>query len=146
MSQRVEQPSQQDMERISTLLAYSSQMSIEVGEEALDASLDDLPKLQKLTDTIQQVGSEEQQRLALQAVGMSLGQVLATQNRNYDWWMISDEDGRDPCLRYLETDLLVFPQTLVSRRIEDGESVQVAALYEDITCQLQEVVEQQFDT
>jgi hypothetical protein len=133
------------MERIATLLAYSSQMAVEIGQQPMDASLADLPRLQILAETIQQVGDESQQRLALQAVGMSLGQVLATQDGDYDWWMIDDENGRDPCLRYLQTDLLVFPQTLISRRVEEGEAVRVEELYQQIIAQLNNVVEKQLN-
>jgi len=145
MEQLIEQPNSQDMERIATLLAMTSQMAVELGDQALDASLADLPRLQKLTDILMQADGLENQRLGLQAIGMSFGQLLANQNSDYDWWMVDDENGRDPCLRYLETNLLVFPQTLISRRVEDGEAVEVQALYQTITSQLQEQVEKQLD-
>ena len=145
MDTQLEQPNPQDMERIATLLAYSNQMAIEVGQSPFDASLDDLPRLQSLADIIRQVGSAKQQRLALQALGISFGQVLATQDKNYDWWMIDDVDGRDPCLRYRDTDLLVFPLTLISRRVEEGEEVRVDELYQEITDQLQATVAQHFN-
>ncbi len=145
MDANIEQPNQQDMERIATLLAYSNQMALEVGQSPFDASLDDLPRLQSLANIIRQVGSAKQQRLAFQALGMSFGQILAAQDSNYDWWMIDDIDGRDPCLRYRNTDLLVFPLTLISRRVEEGEDVQVDQLYHEITEQLHHKVKQHFD-
>ncbi len=144
MEQRIEQPNQQDMERISTLLAYSSQMAVEVMKEPLDASLSDLQRLQTVADTIRHVDSdEEQERLAMQALGMSFGQVIASQDSNYDWWMINDDDGRDPCLRYQQSELLIFPQTIISKRAESGEPLEISALYEQITAQLKDVVENQ---
>ena len=144
MEQRIEQPDQQDLERISILLAYSSKMAMEVVSEPLDASLTDLQRLQAVADTIQQVNADsEQQRLALQALGMSFGQVLATQDKNYDWWMINDDDGRDPCLRYQQSELLIFPQTIISKRAESGDALEIAALYNQITEQLQDVVNTQ---
>lgn len=144
MESNIVQPTPRDMEKIATLLAYSSQMALEVGEQALDASLNDLPRLQKLTDIIQQVGSAKQQRLALQALGMSLGQILANQNSNYDWWIIDDEDGRDPCLRYLNTELLVFPQTLISKRVEDGEQFVVEELFTELLTSLNHLVQTKY--
>ncbi len=43
--------------------------------------------------------------------------------------MAEDEHGRDPCLRYLETSLRVNPLTMISKRIERGEEVDVAWLF-----------------
>ena len=46
--------------------------------------------------------------------------------------MVEDEFGRDPAIRYKETTLLLFPLTMISKRIEDGELVNVMAIYEGL--------------
>lgn len=145
MQQQIEQPTEQDMERIATLLAYSGQLSMDITGQALDSSTNDLPRLQQISSTLLEIeeAEQEQRRLAFQAVGISFGQVFATENSDYDWWMVNDEEGRDPCLRYRESDLLVFPQTLISRRVEEGESFNINDLYTDIKQQLRAAVDGQ---
>ena len=41
-----------------------------------------------------------------------------------------DAFGRDPCLRYRETALTLFPRTLLSKRVEDGEEIDVPRLFD----------------
>jgi hypothetical protein len=40
--------------------------------------------------------------------------------------MVADEYGRDPALRCPGTTVIVFPLTMISKRIEAGESVSVS--------------------
>jgi len=42
--------------------------------------------------------------------------------------MVEDEFGRDPALLITDDPVLVFPVTMISKRIEDDETVDVAAL------------------
>lgn len=53
--------------------------------------------------------------------------------------MVEDEYGRDPAIRYKETTLLVFPQTMISKRVEAGEAVDVRVMYEGLCKQLEEI-------
>jgi len=43
--------------------------------------------------------------------------------------MIEDEYGRDPAIGYKKTTLLVFPQTMISKRVESGEVVDMRMMY-----------------
>ena len=74
------------------------------------------------------IGPEDTQ--ILEALGMAFGQVFATEVDGYDWWTIEDGFGRDPCLRYRDTHLTLFPRTLLSKRVEDGEPIDVPRLFE----------------
>jgi hypothetical protein len=47
-----------------------------------------------------------------------------------DWTMVSDEYGRDPALRYKKTDTVFFPLTMISKRVERDEPVDVNWLLE----------------
>jgi hypothetical protein len=58
---------------------------------------------------------------------------------SYDWWMVEDEYGRDPAIRYKETTLLVFPQTMISKRVEDGVPVDVQDMYNGLCERLEEI-------
>jgi Domain of unknown function (DUF3806) len=43
--------------------------------------------------------------------------------------IVEDEHGRDPAIRYAETSVILFPLTMISKRIESGERVDVFDLY-----------------
>lgn len=138
MDARLVTPNELDMDKVATLLAMCGQMALDFTGEVLDCSDSDLPRLQTVYHTLSNLDEIEydQKRLALQSIGIALGQVIAKANTGFDWWVISDEQGRDPCLRYENSDLLVYPQTLISKRVENAESVNIKSLYSDLTEQL----------
>lgn len=135
-AQHVEIPDDNDMDKIAILLKLSNEIAQQLTGQHYTGELADLNILQSVLDSKILAADAT---LALQSLGMTFGQVLANDNRDYDWWMVDDVDGRDPCLRYKETDLLVFPQTLLSKRVEQGEAIDVPTLYNDLTQQLHQV-------
>jgi hypothetical protein len=56
--------------------------------------------------------------------------------------MVEDEYGRDPAIRYKETSLLVFPMTMISKRVEDGEELNVIELFDGLAKQLAELIDE----
>lgn len=71
------------------------------------------------------------QTYALQSLGVILGDAFV-QDLGFHWIMVSDEFGRDPAIRYRETSVLLFPLTMISKRLERGEIVDVYALYDGV--------------
>jgi hypothetical protein len=69
----------------------------------------------------------------LQSLGITFGDALA-QQIGLSWVAIEDEHGRDPALQYANTSLIVFPLTMISKRVERGDSFDVYELFEGI-CQ-----------
>jgi hypothetical protein len=67
--------------------------------------------------------------LKLQCLGIAFGDALA-QELGLGWVAVEDDYGRDPALQLAGTSVLVFPMTAISRRIEDGETVDVFELFE----------------
>ena len=63
----------------------------------------------------------------LQSLGAVLGDVLASE-ATLDWVVVTDEVGRTPALRYANTSLIMYPLTMISKRVERGETVDVHAL------------------
>jgi hypothetical protein len=63
----------------------------------------------------------------LQSLGITLGDILE-QTMGLTWVAVEDEYGRDPALRDGDTSILLFPMTMISKRIEDGETVDVLRL------------------
>jgi hypothetical protein len=44
--------------------------------------------------------------------------------------MVTDEYGRDPALMVPKTTILAYPLTAISKRVEDGEKVDVRHLFQ----------------
>lgn len=94
-------------------------------ELTLKHSKTDFPLLQKLID---EKALRPDQTYELQCLGIALGQVFAAETP-LRWVMVEDEYGRDPALQYPDTTILLFPLTMISKRIEKGQEVDVADLF-----------------
>jgi hypothetical protein len=87
---------------------------------------------------------EPEATYSLQALGMAFGKVFIENHENYDWWMVEDEYGRDPSIRYMKTTLLLFPQTMISKRVEDRQAVNVQAIYEGLELRAAELLAEHY--
>ncbi len=131
--QRIEAPNEADIDRIARQLLHAES----VVHAALGQPLTgDLTDLQLLQQTLDANVIEREATYTLQALGIAFGKVFVNHNEDFDWWMVEDEYGRDPAVRFQMTSLLVFPQTMISKRIEDGEPVDVVELYEGLLAKL----------
>ncbi len=99
---------------------------------ALSGSEADLGVLQRLVD---ENVFRVDQTYELQSLGIVLGEVFSA-HTDLSWVTVRDEYGVDPALRYKETSLLVFPLTMISKRLEEGREVEVRALYEAVLASL----------
>jgi hypothetical protein len=63
----------------------------------------------------------------LQSLGIAFGDVLV-QEMELAWVVVEDEYGRDPALEVPGTTIKVFPLTIISKRVEDDETVDVREL------------------
>jgi hypothetical protein len=82
----------------------------------------DLASLQRVLDA--GLVKRDQTR-ELQALGVVLGDALTSSIPNLAWWSVTDEFGTDPTLRYRETTLQINALTMISKRLERGEVVDV---------------------
>ncbi len=71
---------------------------------------------------------EPHETLKLQSLGIVLGDALA-QVLDLEWIVVEDEIGRSPALMAAGTSIRIFPQTMISKRIERGETVDVFDLF-----------------
>ena len=99
----------------------------EYGAE-LDQSLEALGLLQRILD---ENLLDPTNTFGLQCLGVALGKVMATNIAGLGWWIVEDELGNGPCLRYRETTLRLNPVTMISKRVERGEAVSVRGLFND---------------
>lgn len=136
MNQKVEAPDDADVDRIAKQLIYAETLVKETVGSGLSGKVADLALLQRVVDSGQ---IQPEATYELQSLGIVLGKVFVNENKEYDWWMVEDEYGRDPAIRLKETSLLIFPLTMISKRIEDGEKVNVLEIYEGVVKRLAEI-------
>jgi hypothetical protein len=84
----------------------------------------DLPVLQRLIDDR---AFSKTQTYELQSLGIAFGDVLASELR-LQWVMVTDEYGTDPTLRFKGTTVQVNALTMISKRIEKDEAVDLREL------------------
>lgn len=61
----------------------------------------------------------------LQSLGIVFGDALLTNIEGLAWWEVTDEYGTDPVLRFKETTLQLTPLTMISKRVEDDEEINI---------------------
>jgi hypothetical protein len=84
----------------------------------------DLPILQRLLDDRV---FKKSQAYELQSLGVVFGDVLASEFP-LRWVMITDEYGTDPTLRFKDTSVNINALTMISKRVERDEAVDVSVL------------------
>jgi Domain of unknown function (DUF3806) len=136
--QKIEAPDASDIDGIARAIIHADQVVSELLGSKLNGSRADLLLIQRLLDT----GTVEREATyTLQALGLAFGNVFVEENADYDWWMVQDEFGRDPAIRYKQSSLLAYPRTMISKRIEDGEAVNVTELFDGLCRRMEELVE-----
>jgi len=123
---RIEELSKLDlafMDRQRALLGELAE--VELGRRFRGDLEGDLALLQTLLD--RRLVRPDQTR-ELQAMGIVLGDLLSTQ---YDlhWIVYEDDVGRSRALRLRDTDVVVFPVTMISRRRAVGDNTPVVDIY-----------------
>jgi hypothetical protein len=88
-------------------------------------------KLRLLDGILKNKWIQPTETLKLQCLGVTLGDALA-QKVGLEWVAVEDEYGRDPALRLPGTSFILFPLTMISKRIEKGEQVDVFELFRGI--------------
>ena len=98
-------------------------------------------KLTLLDAIIQNKWIEPEETVKLQNLGIPLGDALA-QQLNFKWMTVEDDCGRDPCLVLEGTSIVLFPLTMISKRIEQGEDVDVYSMFNGICEKVEEIKQQ----
>jgi hypothetical protein len=84
-----------------------------------------------LQDLLDEEAFESSDGYELQALGVVFGDVLAMEF-GYRWVAFTDELGRSRAAQHPESGSIVFPVTVISRRVERGVEVDVTALFESL--------------
>jgi hypothetical protein len=78
------------------------------------------------------------QKYELQCLGIVLGDAFV-QDMGMEWIMVEDEYGRDPAVRLPNTTIILYPMTMISKRVERGEKVDVFELYNGTAAQVEAI-------
>ena len=126
MARQIEAPDDDETLWIAAQLVAAGQLVEKQTGSHLSNSLHDLPAIQCAVDHL---GKDAQAFHDANALGLAFGQVYLESNPGFDWWMVEDEHGRDVALRFKHSSLLIFPGSMFTNRLEDGEKIHVAVLF-----------------
>lgn len=126
MAQTFEDLTAEDRDLLQRQVKVVNDLLISIGEPPLNGVEADCGRIQGIlasrilepTDTWE-----------LQCLGIALGYVLI-EKLGLHWEMVNDEYGRDPALRDGKTSTIIFPLTMISKRVEQGQTVDVDWLVE----------------
>jgi len=102
------------------------------GISALTQTAADLPALQRLID---ERAFNKSQTYELQSLGVAFGDVLSNE-LPLRWVIVTDEYGTDPTLRFESTTVQINALTMISKRIERDEIVNLGQLLQTTRDQL----------
>lgn len=111
----------QSQRKLAEEMVYENLLTRLTGQKEKDIRL-----LQQLID---QKTLRPDQRRELQALGSILGQLLRKEFR-LEWVVYNDELGRSRGLQIDKTRQVIFPLTMISRRLEADASVDVQRIYD----------------
>jgi Domain of unknown function (DUF3806) len=79
-----------------------------------------------------------EQTYELRCLGTVLGDAFV-QELGMEWVIAEDEHGRDPAVRLPGTSILAFPLTMISKRMERGDTVDVFDLFNGVAAQVEKL-------
>jgi hypothetical protein len=130
MEQKVGPLSLEDAENLDGARNWLKEHFTEHAEEKY-AALDG--KLRLLETILHERWLKPDETSKLQSLGVAFGDALV-QKLGMEWVIVEDEFGRTPSVCFRDTKLMAYPLTAISKRIEDGEDVNVYDLFE-LFCQ-----------
>lgn len=79
-----------------------------------------------------------EQTYELQCLGVVLGDALV-QEMKMKWVLVEDQFGRDPAVKVPQKEIFLFPLTMISKRVEAAESVDVFAMFNKVIEQVEQL-------
>ena len=111
---------------------------IEGNPDAQKKYLTSVGKLDVLRAILEGSVFKPDQTYELQCMGIVLGDVFVRE-LGMIWIMVEDSGGRDPAIMLEGTSIILFPLTMISKRIENGESVDVFDLFNGLAAKIDEL-------
>ena len=98
-------------------------------------------KIALLDGIIQNKWIEPSETVKLQSLGITLGDAFV-QHLGFKWMSVEDEYGRDPAIVLEGTSIVLFPLTMILKRIERGDNVDVYDIFTRICAKMEELKEE----
>jgi hypothetical protein len=134
--QKITLPTKEDWEELSKRRAVIAELLS--NEDDCGEYIDPSGKLAFLNALLELDVFEPTDTYQLQSMGVVLGDVFV-EGLGFEWVMVEDDYGRDPAVRVPGTSILLFPLTMISKRIENGEAVDTIELFNAVAEKLEEI-------
>jgi len=95
-------------------------------------------KLGTLRALLERKKFQPTQTYELQCMGVVLGDAFV-QEMGMEWVMVEDERGADPAVRLPGTSVIIYPLTMISKRVEKAETVNVFDLFNGVASEIDRV-------
>jgi len=139
VNQVIEPLDTEDEQRLSNQRAEVDALCARIGQRIPHGAADrDGAMLKALQAIVDSNVLNAEDTYALQCLGVVLGDVLSSR-QGLTWRAVIDAYGRDPCLVLEGTSITLFPITMISKRVERGEAVDVAEIVQGIAAALDDV-------
>ena len=128
MNELVESPTDADLEAIESHRSWIQEhFPPELGRDPSEFDR----KLDLLDALIKGGWIDPAQTTQLHCLGVILGDAFV-EEKGFEWVMVKSGYSREPAIRFPETSIVLYPLEMISRKIENGEKVDVPALFEGI--------------
>jgi hypothetical protein len=98
-------------------------------------------KVRLIGEILESGSVQPHERQKLHALGVVLGDALAQEIPGMAWKMVTNQLGRHLALVYRDISITLLPVTMISRRLEKGEPVQIGDLFTATCAHVQEVLQ-----
>ena len=124
---RIEPLTAIDQQFMSDQRARVEQLANRLGRNLSGQAIRDIDTLQRLLDDglVPSIDT-----LSLQAMGVVFGDLLGSQ-LGMGWIVYRDNAGRSRALSHRDTDVTLFPMTMISRRYQSGSTRRLQSLYDE---------------
>ena len=95
-------------------------------------------KLGTIRAILQANAFKSNQTYELQCLGIVLGDAFV-QELKMEWVMVEDQYGHDPAVRLPGTSIILFPLTMISKRVERAEQVDVFQMFNGVAAQVEDI-------
>ena len=124
---RIEPLTAIDQQFMSDQRARVEQLANRLGRNLSGQAIRDIDTLQRLLDDGLVPSTDT---LSLQAMGVVFGDLLGSQ-LGMGWIVYRDNAGRSRALSHRDTDVTLFPMTMISRRYQSGSTRRLQSLYDE---------------
>lgn len=135
MEQKISEPSHEIIQRIEAQRNWvKNHYDLESQENYNDLE----GKLFLLDTILKSKWIDKDETIKLQSLGVTFGDAFV-QELGFEWVQVEDEYGIDPAIKLPGTSIILFVLTMISKRIEKGEEVNIYELYQGIKKQIMDI-------